>query len=303
MGPERQTRSFLDPLALGRLARLPLFARRPMQGNVSGKHSSLHRGSSVEFAEYRKYVQGDDLRRLDWRMHGRSDRYYVKECEVDTNLRCCLVVDTSGSMAFGSNGTTKIDYAKRLAGTLGYLAVMQGDAVGLSCIADNIVTEIPPRRNPAHLTGLFDLLERAKPTGGTSLVRLLHELADKIRQRALVIVVSDFFADPQELRGCFEHFRFRHHDLAAIQLLDPLELEFKFHRPMRFIDMEGGPAVFAEPNEIADRYHKAVGRYLKELQKVVVDTAVDYHRVNIDTSYEQTLMRFLIGRTRAGSVR
>jgi uncharacterized protein (DUF58 family) len=210
MGPERRTRSFLDPQALGRLARLPLFARKPMQGNVSGKHASLHRGSSVEFAEYRKYVPGDDLRRLDWRMHGRSDRYFVKECEADTNLRCCLVVDTSGSMAFGSNGTTKIDYAKRLAGTLGYLAVMQGDAVGLSCVADDI------RRNPVHLTGLFDLLERAKPSGGTHLVRLLHELAEKIRQRALVIVISDFFADPQELRRCFEHFRFRHHDLRCI---------------------------------------------------------------------------------------
>jgi uncharacterized protein (DUF58 family) len=180
---------------------------------------------------------------------------------------------------------------------------MQGDAVGLSCIADDIVTEIPPRRNPAHLSVLFDLLERARPTGGTSLVRLLHELAEKIRQRALVIVISDFLADPQELRSCFEHFRFRNHDLAAVHLLDPQELEFKFHRPMRFIDMEGGPAVFAEPNEIADRYHKAVNRYLQALQKVVIDTAVDYHRVNIDVSYEKTLANFLIGRTRAGSVR
>jgi uncharacterized protein (DUF58 family) len=303
MALERQTRSFLDPQALGRLARLPLFARRPMQGNVSGKHQSLHRGSSVEFAEYRKYVPGDDLRRLDWRMHGRSDRYYVKECEADTNLRCCLIVDTSGSMGFGSNGISKIDYAKRIAGTLSYLAILQGDAIGLSCLADSIVTEIPPRRNPAHLRVVFDLLERIKPSGGTHLVSLLHELAEKIRQRALIIVISDFFADPAELRRCFEHFRFRNHDLAAIQLLDPLELGFTFHRPMRFLDMEGGPAVFAEPNEIADRYHKALGRYLEQLQKVVVDTAVDYHRVSIDTNYEQVLMRFLIGRTRAGSVR
>jgi uncharacterized protein (DUF58 family) len=303
MALERQTRSFLDPQALGRLARLPLFARRPMQGNVSGKHQSLHRGSSVEFAEYRKYVPGDDLRRLDWRMHGRSDRYYVKECEADTNLRCCLIVDTSGSMGFGSNGISKIDYAKRIAGTLSYLAILQGDAIGLSCLADSIVTEIPPRRNPAHLRVVFDLLERIKPSGGTHLVSLLHELAEKIRQRALIIVISDFFADPAELRRCFEHFRFRNHDLAAIQLLDPLELGFTFHRPMRFLDMEGGPAVFAEPNEIADRYHKALGRYLEQLQKVVGDTAVDYHRVSIDTNYEQMLMRFLIGRTRAGSVR
>jgi hypothetical protein len=118
-----------------------------------------------------------------------------------------------------------------------------------------------------------------------------------------VIVISDLFADPQELRGCFEHFRFRNHDLAAIHLLDPLELGFTFHRPMRFLDMEGGPAVFAEPNEIADRYHTAMGRYLEQLRNVVIDTAVDYHRVNIDTNYEEVLMHFLIGRTRAGSVR
>ena len=131
MCPDRQTRSFLDPQVLSRLARLPLFARRPMQGNVSGQHPSPHRGSSVEFAEYRKYVPGDDLRRLDWRAYGRSDRFYVKEFEADTNLRCCLVLDTSGSMGFGSTGITKIEYAQRIAGTLGYLAVQQGDAVGL----------------------------------------------------------------------------------------------------------------------------------------------------------------------------
>jgi uncharacterized protein (DUF58 family) len=303
MGVERKTRSFLDPQALARLARLPLLSRRPMQGSVSGRHTSPHRGASVEFAEYRKYVPGDDLRRLDWRAFGRTDRHYIKESEADTNLRLCFVVDTSGSMAFGSAGVKKIQYAKRIAAGLAYLAIQQGDAVGLAGIAESVVTEIPPRRNPAHLVHLFDLLEKIQPTGGSHIVPLLHELAEKIRQRALVVIISDLFADPAELQGAFEHFRFRKHDLAAFHLLDPLELDFTFHRPMRFLDMEGGSAVFADPNDIADRYHKALGRYLEGLRQAVIESAVDYHRVMMNSDYEQVLLNFLIGRTRAGGVR
>src|SRR5580704_14336610 len=162
---DRQTRSFLDARVLSRLAGIPLFARRPMQGNVSGRHASPHRGSSVEFAEYRKYVPGDDLRRLDWRAYGRSDRFYVKEFEADTNLRCCLVLDTSGSMDFGSVGTTKIEYARKIAGALGQLAMQQGDAVGLACVAKGLVRNIPPKRNPAHLMAVYDVLEQARPQG------------------------------------------------------------------------------------------------------------------------------------------
>ncbi|MEX2168385.1 MAG: DUF58 domain-containing protein [Pirellulales bacterium] len=300
---ERRSRSFIDPQVLSRLAAVPLCARRPMQGSVSGRHTSPHRGASVEFAEYRKYVPGDDLRRLDWRAHGRTDRFYVKEFQADTNLRCCVVLDTSGSMGFGSGGVTKIAYAKRIAGAISYLAAQQGDAVGLACVAERMVTDIPPRRNPAHLSVLFDLLERAKPEGETQLVPLLHQLAETIRQRALIVVISDFFADPAQVRECFEHLRFRKHDVAAFHLLDPLELGFTFQRPMRFIDLEGGPAIFAEPNDIADRYHRALHRYLETLRKAVVETAVDYHRVHLDEDYEPVLMRFLVGRTRVGGVR
>jgi uncharacterized protein (DUF58 family) len=162
MFPDRQTRSFLDTGVLSRLAGFPLFSRKPMLGSVSGRHPSPHRGSSVEFAEYRKYVPGDDLRRLDWRAYGRSDRFFVKEFEADTNLRCCLLLDTSGSMEFGSTGITKMEYARRIAGTIGQLALQQGDAVGLTCMADGIVRNIPPRRNPSHLMAIFDVLEQAR---------------------------------------------------------------------------------------------------------------------------------------------
>src|SRR6266852_6156816 len=298
MFPNRQPRSFLDAQVLSRLANVPLFARRPMQGSVSGRHPSPHRGSSVEFAEYRKYVPGDDLRRLDWRVYGRSDRFYVKEFEADTNLRCCFILDTSGSMGFGSTGVSKIEYARKLAGSLGYLAVQQGDAVGVSCVAKGVVRSLPPARNPSHLRTFFDILEQAKPEGVTQLIPVLHELAETIRQRALIIILSDLFVEPELLRGCFQHLRFRKHDVAVFPLLDPLELNFNFRRPMRFLDMEGGPAIFAEPNDIADRYHQALQIYQGALREVVLESAVDFHRVALDLDYEQVLARFLVGRTR-----
>jgi uncharacterized protein (DUF58 family) len=298
MFPNRSSRSFLDAQVLARLANVPLFPRRPMLGTVSGRHPSPHRGSSVEFAEYRKYVAGDDLRRLDWRVYGRSDRFYVKEFEADTNLRCCFILDTSGSMAFGSTGISKIEYARKLAGSLGYLAVQQGDAVGLSCVSNGIVRNLPPTRNPAHLRQFFDILEQAGPEGETQLAPVLHELAETIRQRALVIILSDLFVEPELLRGCFQHLRFRKHDAAVFHLLDPQEMSFDFRRPMRFLDMEGGPAIFAEPNEIAHRYHKARQAYQDALRAVVLESAVDFHQVSIDEDYEKVLTRFLVGRTR-----
>src|SRR5436189_2278525 len=178
MFPDRRNRSFLDAGVLSRLSAVPFDSRLPMMGTVSGKHPSPHRGSSVEFAEYRKYVPGDDLRRLDWRVFGRSVRFYVKEFEADTNLRCSFILDTSGSMAFGSAGVTKVEYARKLAGSLGYLAVQQGDAVGLSCVAKGVVRSLPPSRNPAHLRTFFDILEQAKPDGETHLPMVLHELAE-----------------------------------------------------------------------------------------------------------------------------
>ncbi|TWU43234.1 hypothetical protein Q31b_22720 [Novipirellula aureliae] len=303
MWNEQASRDFLDPTILAGLAGMPLMARRPMRGAVSGKHTSPNRGASVEFAEYRKYVPGDDLRRLDWRAHGRSDRYYVKEFEADTNLRCCLVVDTSGSMGFGSGSLTKLDYARRIAAAVGYLAVQQGDAVGLSCLAAGIVEHLPPRRNPSHLRAVFDVLERVRPTGETELVDVLHELAETTQQAALVIVISDFFDDPERLKSCFEHLRFRKHDVSLFHLLDPKEISFDFQRPTRFLDMEGGTSIFADTGEIADRYLSAIHEYLEQMHDVVMQTNTDYMRVTIDEPYQDALTRFLTRRATARSVR
>ena len=206
-------RDYLNQKVLERLSTLQLHARLPMVGSVSGKHRSPIRGSSLEFAEYRKYVPGDDTRRLDWRAYARNDRYYIKEFEADTNLRMCLVVDTSGSMDFTYNGNpagtdaesglSKLDYARRVAGTLAYIAALQGDAVGLYCAGQTFHKEIPPKRSATHLSVVLDELGTMEASGETGLADVLHETAERIPQRALIVVISDLFIEPETVRNCF----------------------------------------------------------------------------------------------------
>jgi uncharacterized protein (DUF58 family) len=296
MAEPTSKRSFLDASVLARLIALPLHARHAMLGNVSGKHRSPVRGSSLEFAQYRKYVPGDDTRRLDWRTWGRSDRFYIKEFEADTNLRLCLLIDTSGSMGFGANGSTRLDYARKLAGTLGYVAAQQGDGVGLWSLAEKAI-EIPAKRGAAHLGLVLDQMAGIKPTGGTTLLTALHDAAEKIRQRALVIIFSDLFVPPAELKSAIQHLRFRKHDVAAFHLLDQRELDFNFDRPARFLDMEGGEAVLADPSLISRNYREVVRLYLAEMDELVRTTGMDYHRVKMDERYDDVLARFLLGRT------
>ena len=294
-------RDFIDPKVISRLSALPLDARIPMIGSVSGRHRSPTRGSSLEFSEYRKYVPGDDTRRLDWRAWGRSDRFYIKEYEADTNLRLCLVVDVSGSMNYGVDGTReegqrKIDYARQLAGTLAYLASSQGDAVGLYCAGTEFRREIPPKRSGAHLRHILDELGDMNGDGETGLPAALHEAAERIAQRALIVVISDLFLDLEELKSCFQHLRFRKHDIAVFHLLEQNEIDFQFDRPIRFQDLEGAPAMLVDPTTIVKQYRQAVQTYLDDLQTIVRDTVIDYHRVTITEPYSEVLARFLLAR-------
>ncbi len=290
-------RDYLDQKVLERLSTLQLHARLPMIGSVSGKHRSPIRGSSLEFAEYRKYVPGDDPRRLDWRAYARNDRYYIKEFEADTNLRMCLVVDTSGSMDFAYNGMSKLDYARRIAGTLAYIAAQQGDAVGLYCAGTGFHKKISPKRSATHLSVVLDELGAMEASGETGLADVLHEIAERVPQRALIIIISDLFIEPEIVRNCLEHLRFRKHDVAVFHLLEQSELELEFDRPMRFVDMEGGEPVLADPTIIGLQYQRALEMYLESMNRVIHDTEVDYHRVRINESYDNVLARFLLGRT------
>ena len=288
--------SFIDPKVLARLSGLGLHTRIPMLGSVSGRHRSPVRGSSLEFAEYRKYVPGDDIRRMDWRAWGRSDRFYIKEFEADTNLRLCLIVDTSGSLNFTVDGISKIDYIKSLAGTLAYLASRQGDAVGLYCAGKNFHTEIKPKRNATHLRIVLDKLAGIKAEGGTGLAESLHEAAEGIDQRALVVVISDLYIEPDILNSCFQHLRFRKHDVVTFHLLDQSEVDFDFDRPTRFVDMEGGVPIMADPSLVSKQYQQAITGYLADLETVMLDAAIDYHRVNLRDPVDEILARFLVGR-------
>lgn len=289
-------RDYLDQQVLDRLSTFKLHARLPMLGSVSGVHRSPIRGSSLEFAEYRKYVPGDDTRRLDWRAYARNDRYYIKEFEADTNLRMCLVLDTSGSMNFANNGISKLNYARSLAGSLAYIAARQGDAVGLYCAGKGFHKEVPPKRSAVHFSTVLDELGAMEASGETGLVDSLHEMAERVPQRALIIVLSDLFVDPEILRNCFQHLRFRKHDIAVFHLLEQSELEFQFDRPMRFVDMEGGEPVLADPTIIATQYQRALETYLESMNEVIRDTEIDYHRIRIDEDYGDVLARFLLRR-------
>ncbi|MCF7732165.1 MAG: DUF58 domain-containing protein [Akkermansiaceae bacterium] len=288
--------SFLDNTLLSRLGSLPIDARVPMLGNVAGKHRSPHRGSSVEFAEYRKYVPGDDTRRLDWKAFARSDRFYIKEFEADTNLRAYFVVDASGSMKFAGQGEAKIQYARRIAASLSYLLVNQGDAAGLSICTDKLHLEVPPSRRAAHLDRLFSTLDNLQPSGPTGLLEALHTIAEKISQRAFVVILSDLFTEPEALGDALQHLRYRKHDISVFHLMDPLEISFDFERPHRFVDLEDQTALVVEPNLVAEEYKTALRDFLAEVRAKCHDAAADYQLVTTDTPLEPLLRDFLTAR-------
>lgn len=296
-------RGLLDSAVLSRLSRLAIPARFPMLGSVTGIHRSATRGSSVEFAEYRKYVPGDDTKSLDWRVYARTDRFYMKEFEADTNLRCSIVLDLSGSMAYAGKHGRKVDYARRMAATLAYLMVHQGDAAGLILAGAQSDREIPPRRSPSHLRTLLDALAEAEPAGAVDLTASLHRIADRVRRRAMVVVISDFFAEPSELLRSFQHMRFQRHDLVLFHLLDPSEIHFDFDRPIRFADLESPFHFITDPALIAEAYRKEVSDYLEAIQQGSHEFGVDYQRVDVSESYEKALASFMLQRQRGGAGR
>lgn len=287
---------FLDPDALARLGAMPLEARHAMSGNVAGRHRSPHRGSSVEFAEYRKYVQGDDTRRLDWKAYARSDRYYIKEFEADTNLRAYFVLDASGSMNFSDADEARIQFARKLIANMAYLIVDQGDAAGLSVCKEKLQLEIPPTRRAAHLNHIFEVLDQTEPTGETGIVEALHTIAEKVGQRALVIILSDLFCDTQALSDALQHLRYRKHDIAVFHLLDQQEIAFDFERPHRFVDMEDKTSLVAEPTLVAEEYRSAMQDFLKDVKTKCHDVHADYHLITTDKDYEQIIHDFLTSR-------
>lgn len=291
-----QQHDFVDHRVLTRLAKLPVLPKGLVEGSFAGMHRSPHHGSSVEFAEYRKYVPGDDVRHIDWRAYGKTDRYYLKEFEADTNMRLYLVLDCSGSMGFRGEHDTKFEYARKIAATLAYMTIHQGDQVGVQAFNDELVLDVPPRHTPAHLKLIFDTLSKVTPKGPTRLPEMLHNLAEKYKRRALVVIMSDFFTDVDELMDAVHHMRFKKHDVAVMHLMDEQELEFSFDRPTRFHDMESGTNVLTEPVSVRDQYIRALRQFLGAMKKGCLERNSDYQMISTDNPFEEVLTPFLLER-------
>src|SRR5438034_2042239 len=231
-------RPFLDPAVVARLGTLELKARTIVEGFLSGLHRSPFKGFSVEFAEYRQYIPGDALSTIDWKVYARSDRYYVKKFEVETNLDCHVMLDVSNSMSYGSAPMTKFEYGACLAASLGYLMNRQRDAIGLPAFDEQIVAMLPASSRPGHLRAVLVTLDRLTPGHKTNVAKPLHQLADSIVKRGMVVLISDLLDDPDEVIRGLKHFQFRGNDVIVFHLLDPHEIDFPFDRATRFEDLE-----------------------------------------------------------------
>jgi uncharacterized protein (DUF58 family) len=289
----------LDPAVVARLGTMELKAKTIVEGLTLGLHRSPYHGFSTEFAEYRPYVVGDDPARIDWKVYARSDRYYVKKFEEETNLNCYLLLDISASMGYGARGVTKIAYASMLAASLAYLMNRQRDAVGLTTFDDSIVSMVPPSARPGHLRSILLTLDRMALGHKTDVSKPLHLLADGIAKRGMVVLISDLLDDPASVVEGLRHFRFRGTDVIVFHIMDPDELTFPFERASRFRDLEHGDEVMAVPSVVRDDYLSALNGALEVYKRQLGTGGIDYRLLNTSEPLEFALMPYLSTRGRA----
>ena len=289
---------FLDPAVLASLGTLELKARAVVEGLLSGLHRSPYKGFSVEFAEYRQYLPGDDLSTIDWKVYARTDRHYVKKFEEETNVDCHLLLDVSASMGYGSRGVSKLEYGALLASSLAFLMNRQRDAVGLTTFDDAIVTMVPPSARPSHLRSILLTLDQTTLGHRTDVSKPLHLMADGIGKRGLVVLISDLLDEPARVVDGLRHFRFRGSEVIVFHLLDPAELTFPFERASRFRDIELGDEVMAVPSVVRQEYldalHAAIDRYKRELGS----EGIDYRLIDTSTPLDFALVSYLSTRGR-----
>lgn len=293
-------RRFLDPAVVARLAHLDVRARFVVEGFIAGMHRSPFHGFSVEFAEHRPYMPGDPLKNLDWKVWARSDRYLIKQYTEETNLRCHLLVDLSGSMSFRSPraAMSKLEYAQSLSAALAYLMLHQQDAVGLMMFADRPLSYIPARGMRSHLDVVLKSLGAIEPQGKTRLGPVLHELAERIKRRGLVILFSDLMDQPAEVLSGLQHFRHRNHEVIVFHILDPDEVEFPYADTATFVDMESGERLTTEPWEIARRYREKLAAWQDHYKTHCRERRIEYVPLDTRTPFDRALLAYLEKRAR-----
>jgi uncharacterized protein (DUF58 family) len=287
-------KNYFDPTVLARISSLSLQARWVVEGIMSGIHRSRSKGFSVEFEEHREYTPGDEIRRIDWKALGKFDRYFIKEYEDETNLRAHLLLDTSASMDYASDGISKFAYGCILTASLAYLILRQQDSAGLVTFSDRIDSFIPPRASRGYFMEIVRALERRTPGGETAIGRILEEVAGKLTRRGLVVLISDLLDEPEEILKSLRLFRFKGNDVIVFHLLDPAELDLPFDGNVLFEDIEeSNLRVTADPRTIRQTYRKVVSEFVDQVRKECHKNSIDYQLLATSTPLDQALVSYL----------
>ena len=292
---------FVDPTVLARIGNLELVARSVVDGVINGLHRAPHYGASVDFAEHRGYVPGDDVRRLDWKVYARTDRYYIKEYEADSNSNFTVLLDVSKSMGYGSRGMSKLEYGCMVAGCLTYLMNRQRDRVGLIAFDDDIVEHVPP--SAKHMEVVLHTLDKLKPSRPGSLKKPLHKLAEHFGRRGVIVLISDLYEDPDAVAEAVAPLRFRGSDVIVFHLLDPAEVEFDFTEASSFEDLESGVQMPVVPEALRKEYRKLVQEHIAALAKRFSETRVDYAFLDTSKPLDYALFSYLTMRERRSRTR
>lgn len=294
---KRET-GFLKPEVVSRFGNMALKARLIVEGLIGGMHRSPYHGFSAEFAEYRRHNPGESTKFIDWKLYAKTDRYYLKVFEDETNLRATIVLDRSASMGFSSKGITKLTYASMLSAALAFLMIQQRDAVGLALFDSSINMLTPHRSVKKHLHLLLSELENIKPGRETKIADSLSSVAERIKRRGLVIVMSDFMDEPGSVLSSLKRLRHRGHETIVFHILDPMELDLDYDKEVKFVDMETGKTIRAQPRFLEAEYKRKIEAWTKWLEISCKDNRIDYNLLSIETPFDKALVSYLNKRSR-----
>jgi len=287
---------FIDPTTLTRISNLELVARTVVEGFISGLHRSPHLGFSVNFAEYRPYRPGDDIRKIDWKVYGRLDRYYVKEYEGETNTGIQLILDCSRSMVYGTQGIQKLDYGKYLAASLAYFAFKQRDGVGFVAFDEEVREYVPVRGSMPHLNTVLHMIEHTRAGERSNLMKPLGEVAERLRRRGIVVLISDLCDEPERVMSGLRRLAFRGNDVIVFHILDPAELRFDFTKSAQFVDMETKDEMHVIPDYLRQEYRKIMRQQIAHFEKECQKDRVDYALIDTAQPLDSALATYLLRR-------
>ena len=291
-------RKYLRPETVALLNSMSLRARLVVEGYIIGHHRSPYHGFSVEFAEHRSYGPGDEIKHIDWKLFGKTDRLYVKRYEEETNLRAHIILDTSKSMLYSSAEVSKLSYANSLAASLSYLMINQQDAVGIAKFSEKIDTFIPPKARPSHLNLILSQLDDKDSGNDTQIGMVLHELADRIKKRGMVILISDLLDKPENIMKGLKHFRHQNQEVIVFHIQDRKESEFDFDTRTKFFDMETGEEIVTEPWHIRSNYNELISKLESNYKSNCRENLIDYVPLFTDQSLDIGITEYLIKRSK-----